>query len=435
MRGSALALIIVLIGFALGRLATLRTDCPCCAPQRGLRAQASFFFFFGFFFFFFCQRSATSEGMHLFTDATRHHRLATRRPRFFACNLPSLRGWLTDANSIFDRARKPVAQRRPPTIARNFWQLEQRLVELRTTLEQRPIVANENQKTDEMQRPSTRVAGHARRRPAKRSARLRSARSGAKGGDFNARAGVCDLKRVLSNLKSRARGGRATRSVLATFLVRAYGIPRRDDSGTNRRVEFAIRIRQVHRAAVLDSVDSKFPVEHGRLQGALDRADADAAILRANFSAQFARTQAKKVRETYCADAHERFAFCLDYASCTRAHVTRGLFDELQPSIADMRASNFVRLERRADGFQRVAIDQRSAELQCGSVLTEFGTWPDALARAEEARGANTCATRAANATTSGSYAASKRFPTFRRCDCFLTDLSARSYEPPLDEK
>jgi len=208
--------------------------------------------------------------------------------------------------------------------------------------------------------------------------------------------GVGDLKRVLSNVKSRGTWGEMQLGALLADLLtpQQYATNVETIPGSNRRVEFAIRIpARPDDPPCWIPVDAKFPVEEWeRLQAALDRADIDAAESARKALAQFARAQARKIRESYvCVPHTSDFAFLfLPTESLYAELMSRpGLSDELQREqrVTLAGPSNFLAfLNVIQMGFQRVAIEQRSAETWrlLGAVRTEFGKFGQVLARAQK---------------------------------------------------
>ena len=208
--------------------------------------------------------------------------------------------------------------------------------------------------------------------------------------------GVGDLKRVLTNVKSRGTWGEMQLGALLAdlFTPQQYGINVETVPGTNRRVEFAIRMpSRSDEPPCWIPVDSKFPVEEWeRLQAALDRADAEAAESARKALAQFARTQAKKVRDSYVCPPHtsEYAILFLPTEGLYAELMSRpGLSDELQREYRVTLAgpNNFIALMNVLQmGFQRVAIEQRSAEVWrlLGAVRTEFGKFGEVLARVDK---------------------------------------------------
>jgi DNA recombination protein RmuC len=264
--------------------------------------------------------------------------------------------------------------------------------------------------------------------------------------------GVGDLKRVLTNVKSRGTWGEMQLGTLLADLLtpQQYGTNVETVPGTNRRVEFAIRIpSQSDEAPCWIPVDSKFPVEEWeRLQAALDRGDGDAAESARKALAQFARTQARKVRDSYVCPPHTTdFAFLfLPTESLYAELMSRaGLFDELQREYRVTLAgpSNFVAFLNVVQmGFQRIAIEQRSAEVwrTLGAVRTEFAKFGQVLARAQkklqeasntldEARGKTTTIERKLR------HVEALPEPDAMRLLASPAPFVLEPDEPPLDEK
>jgi DNA recombination protein RmuC len=200
---------------------------------------------------------------------------------------------------------------------------------------------------------------------------------------------------VLTNVKSRGTWGEMQLGALLAdlFTPNQYGINVETVPGTNRRVEFAIRMpTRPDEPPCWIPVDSKFPVEEWeRLQSALDRADAEAAESARKALAHFARTQARKVRDNYVCPPHtsEYSILFLPTESLYAELMSRpGLSDELQREYRVTLAgpNNFIALMNVLQmGFQRIAIEQRSAEVWrlLGAVRTEFGKFGEILARVD----------------------------------------------------
>ncbi|HVF64406.1 MAG TPA: DNA recombination protein RmuC [Casimicrobiaceae bacterium] len=209
-------------------------------------------------------------------------------------------------------------------------------------------------------------------------------------------AGVGDLKRVLTNVKSRGTWGEMQLGrLLADCLAPPqFGINVETVPGSDRRVEFAIRMPQsADEAPCWIPVDSKFPIdEWERLQLALDRADGEGAETSRRALVQLIKVQAKKIRDSYVCPPHTSdFAFLfLPIESLYAEMMSRpGLADELQREFRVTLAgpSNFVAFLSIVQlGFQRLAIEQRSAEVWrlLGAVRSEFGKFGDMLIRAQK---------------------------------------------------
>jgi DNA recombination protein RmuC len=279
---------------------------------------------------------------------------------------------------------------------------EQRLEVIRATLEQRlDTLRNENaKKLDEMRATvdeKLQATLEARLGESFKlvSDRLERVHQGL--GDMQKlAAGVGDLKRVLTNVKSRGTWGEVQLGALLADLLtpQQYGINVNTIPGARSRVEFAIRVpSRPDEPPCWIPVDSKFPVEEWeRLQAALDLGDASAAESSRRALAQVARTQAKKIRDTYVCPPHTSeysFLFLPTESLYAELMSRPGLFEELQREYRVTLAgpSNFVAfLNVIQMGFQHVAIEQRSVEVWqlLGAVRTEFGKFGDVLAKAQK---------------------------------------------------
>lgn len=278
---------------------------------------------------------------------------------------------------------------------------ELRLDAMRTTLEQRlDVLRDENaKKLDEMratvdeklqQTLQTRLDASFKLV----SDRLEKVHTGL-GEMQNLAQGVGDLKRVLGNVKSRGTWGEMQLGALLADMLtpHQFGINVETVPGSNRRVEFAIRMPTgADEPPCWIPVDSKFPVEEWeRLQQALDRADAEGAEASRRSLAQFMRLQAKKVRDSYVCPPHTSdFAFLFVpteslYAELmARPGLSEGLQREFRVTLAG--PSNFLAFLNIVQmGFQRASIEQRSAEAWrlLGAVRTEFGRFGEVLTRAQ----------------------------------------------------
>jgi DNA recombination protein RmuC len=206
-------------------------------------------------------------------------------------------------------------------------------------------------------------------------------------------AGVGDLKRVLQNVKTRGGWGEVQ---LATLLAEML-TPQQYEAnvctrpGSNRRVEFAIRLpgRGDDGAPCWLPIDAKFPLDHWqRLQEALERADVAGADESRKALDAFLRAEAKVIRESYVAPPHTT-----DFAILFLP--TEGLYAEMmsRPGFADtlQRESRVLvtgpmnlaaLLNSLQMGFRSLAIEQRSSEVWrvLAAVKTEFTKFGEVLA-------------------------------------------------------
>lgn len=197
--------------------------------------------------------------------------------------------------------------------------------------------------------------------------------------------GVGDLKRVLTNVKTRGILGEVQLGALLDQLLtndqydsNVVTIP-----GSNDRVEFAVRMPGAGEHAQLYlPIDAKFPVEdYQRLLDAQEAADADAAALAGRALEVRVREEAKRIRSKYVAPPHTTdFAVLFLPTEGLYAEVIRrpGLFESLQRdhhvTVAGPTTLTAL-LNSLQMGFRTLAIAQRSSEVWTllGAVKTEFG--------------------------------------------------------------
>ncbi|WP_434516001.1 DNA recombination protein RmuC [Dechloromonas sp. ARDL1] len=206
-------------------------------------------------------------------------------------------------------------------------------------------------------------------------------------------AGVGDLKRVLTNVKTRGMWGEVQLSALLEQLLTgeqfAANVATRPGSG--ERVDFAIRLPGKDDGAVVWlPIDAKFPIEdYQRLVDAQD----PAAIEEASKAIEVRlRNEAKSIREKYVSPPHTTdFAILYLPIEGLYAEALRrpGLAEALQ---RDQRVSLAgpttlaAMLNSLQMGFRTLAIEQRSAEVWAvlGAVKTEFGKFGEALAHTKK---------------------------------------------------
>ncbi|GAB3746428.1 DNA recombination protein RmuC [Lysobacter olei] len=197
--------------------------------------------------------------------------------------------------------------------------------------------------------------------------------------------GVGDLKRVLTNVKTRGTFGEVQ---LGALLEQVLTIEQYDSNvatvpGSSERVEFAVRLPGAQPdQPVRLPIDAKFPREdYERLLDAQDRADADAVATAASAMERRLRDEAKKIREKYLAPPHTTdFALLFLPTEGLYAEALRrpGLFDTLQREqrVTLVGPTTLLALLNSLQmGFRTLAIEQRSSEVWqlLGAVKTEFG--------------------------------------------------------------
>ncbi len=205
--------------------------------------------------------------------------------------------------------------------------------------------------------------------------------------------GVGDLKRLLSNVKTRGTFGEVQ---LGALLEQVLTIEQYDCNvvtvpGSSQRVEFAVRLpgTQPDRPVRLP-IDAKFPREdYERLLDAQDRADADAVAVSSVALERRIREEARKIQQSYVAPPHTTdFALMFLPTEGLYAEVLRrpGLFESLQRDhrVTVVGPTTLLALLNSLQmGFRTLAIEQRSSEVWqlLGAVKSEFGKFGVVLER------------------------------------------------------
>lgn len=211
--------------------------------------------------------------------------------------------------------------------------------------------------------------------------------------------GVGDLKRVLTNVKTRGIYGEVQ---LAALLEQVLTIEQYEQNvvtvpGSSERVEFAVKLPGVEAGhAVRLPIDAKFPRDdYERLLDAQDRADAAAVGDAAQALERQIKVEAKRIRDKYLAPPHTTdFALLFLPTEGLYAEVLRrpGLFETLQREyrVTLVGPTTLLALLNSLQmGFRTLAIEQRSGEVRqlLGAVKTEFGKFATVLERANSQLG------------------------------------------------
>lgn len=284
---------------------------------------------------------------------------------------------------------------------------DRRFAEVRTTLEQRlkDIEANNAAKLEEMRRTvDEKLHATLEQRLGASfklvSERLEQVHRGL-GEMQTLAAGVGDLKKVLTNVKTRGTWGEVQLEALLEQMLTPdqYAKNVATVPGSNERVEFAIRLpgrlesgmkTAPDIASVWLPIDAKFPREdYERLLDAQERGDT-AMIDEAGRALEArVRSEARTIAEKYVAPPHTTdFALLFLPTEGLYAEVLRrpGLSDQLQRAyrvtIAGPTTLSAL-LNSLQMGFRTLAIERRSSEVWqvLGVVKTEFGKFGDALAK------------------------------------------------------
>ena len=208
-------------------------------------------------------------------------------------------------------------------------------------------------------------------------------------------AGVGDLKKVLSNVKTRGSWGEVQLENLLDQLLTseqyAKNVATRPDSPD--RVEFAIRLpgREIgdeERQPVWLPIDAKFPLEdYQRLLEAQELADAPALQVASRALEGRLRDEARKIHDKYVEPPYTT-DFAILYLP------TEGLYAEVlrRPGLVDGLQRDFriciagpttlaALLNSLQMGFRTLAIERRSSEVWAvlGAIKTEFGRFGEVL--------------------------------------------------------
>lgn len=203
--------------------------------------------------------------------------------------------------------------------------------------------------------------------------------------------GVGDLKRLLTNVKSRGGYGEVQLEALLEQMLspEQYDKNVAIKPGSREHVDFAIKMPGgADGQPCWLPIDAKFPREdYERLQEAQDRADKDAAELAGLALERRIRLEAASISDKYIAPPHTtNFAVLFLPTEGLFAEVLRrpGLFEALQRefhvSVAGPTTLT-AQINSLQMGFRTLAIEKRSSEVWqvLGAVKTEFGKFGTVL--------------------------------------------------------
>jgi DNA recombination protein RmuC len=205
-------------------------------------------------------------------------------------------------------------------------------------------------------------------------------------------SGVGDLKRVLTNVKSRGIFGEVQLAALLeqVLTIEQYAANVATKPGSDARVEFAIKLpgRSDDGEPVWLPVDAKFPREdYERLIDAQERADPAAAEAAATALEKRIRAEAQTIADKYLSPPHTTdFGILFLPTEGLYAEILRrpGLFEDLQRKhrVTVAGPTNLLAfLNSLQMGFRTLTIEKRSSEVWqvLGAVKTEFGKFGDVL--------------------------------------------------------
>jgi len=206
--------------------------------------------------------------------------------------------------------------------------------------------------------------------------------------------GVGDLKKVLSNVKTRGILGEIQLGAILEEIL----APEQYDRdvvvkpGSKENVEFAVKIPTNDGEPVYLPIDSKFPADlYSNLVDAYDTGSKEAVRTASNALVQRIRQEAAKIRDKYIDPPHTTdYAFLFLPFEGLYAEVTsRGISEEIQRSCHVILAgpSNMAALLNTVQmAYRSFAIQQRSSEVWrvLGAVKTEFDNFAKVLSNSRK---------------------------------------------------
>ncbi|WP_419503679.1 DNA recombination protein RmuC [Candidatus Allofournierella excrementavium] len=206
-------------------------------------------------------------------------------------------------------------------------------------------------------------------------------------------AGVGDLKKVLSNVKTRGILGEVQLGAILEQLLAPgqYAENVATVPGSAERVEFAVKLPGDGDGPVWLPIDAKFPQDaYAALLAAYDTADKAAVELAAKELDKRVRGFGKDIHDKYLAPGHttDFGVMFLPVEGLYAEVVRRGTAERLQREYKIVVAGPTTMaalLNSLQMGFKTLAIQKRSSEVWkvLGSVKAEFDTFGQALAQAQ----------------------------------------------------
>ncbi|MBQ6235786.1 MAG: DNA recombination protein RmuC [Clostridia bacterium] len=202
-------------------------------------------------------------------------------------------------------------------------------------------------------------------------------------------AGVTDLKKVLSNVKTRGILGEAQLSAILSEILspEQYETDIATKSGSRDRVEFAIRLPGDGETPVMLPIDAKFPGEtFAQLQDAYESGDPERIGTAAKMLEIRLKAEAKDIRDKYIDPPHttDFGILFLPFEGLYAEAVNRGFIEDLQRTYrinVTGPSTMAAFLNSLQMGFRTLAIQKRSGEVWqiLGAVKTEFEKFGDIL--------------------------------------------------------
>lgn len=210
----------------------------------------------------------------------------------------------------------------------------------------------------------------------------------------NLATGVGDLKKVLSNVKTRGILGEIQLSSILKEILAPEQYEENAATKHNSRdvVEFAVKLPADDDGFIYLPIDSKFPGDtYSALRDAYDTGSKEAVDAAAKLLINTIKKEAKDIRDKYIDPPYTtEFAIMfLPFEGLYSEVVNRGMVEVLQRDYKVNVAgpSTMAALLNSIQmGFKTLAVQKRSAEVWevLGSVKKEFDTFADVLAKAQQ---------------------------------------------------
>ncbi len=206
--------------------------------------------------------------------------------------------------------------------------------------------------------------------------------------------GVGDLKKVLTNVKSRGILGEIQLgSILSEILApEQYEENVEIKKGSGKRVEFAVKLPADDDKTVYLPIDSKFPGDsYTNLVDAYDNGSKDEINAAVKVLLATVKSEAKDINQKYISPPYSTDFGILfvPFEGLYAELVNRGMVEELQRSYKVNLAGPSTMaalLNSLQMGFKTLAIQKRSSEVWevLGAVKSEFGKFGDVIQKAQE---------------------------------------------------
>ena len=210
----------------------------------------------------------------------------------------------------------------------------------------------------------------------------------------NLASGVGDLKKVLSNVKTRGILGEIQLSSILKEILspEQYEENVATKQGSRDVVEFAVKLPADDNSFIYLPIDSKFPGDtYATLKDAYDSGSKEAVDAAAKMLINTIKKEAKDIRDKYIdpPNTTEFAIMFLPFEGLYSEVVNRGMVEILQREYKVNVAgpSTMAALLNSIQmGFKTLAVQKRSAEVWevLGSVKKEFDTFSDVLTKAQQ---------------------------------------------------